>query len=229
MPSTIPSPVGSRPRSLDVGTAAVLSGAAVAFNVGGALHPNDGGTGNKVVQLHHMLLQGAWWPSHAGLLIAFGLFAVGFLRLARRVELGPSTRRTAEGLALVSMLTTLAMVPHLLAPLGADSLAGGESSPLSRFMAVDETLVNAPWALGVALLAAVGGITNNLGNRMTAVVGLVGGASFAIAAVTIPFTDALDALFAVGGMGITLWTLLVVGTDVWRRRDKHSEGPGLLS
>ncbi len=186
MSSTALSPARSRDRSLDGGTAVALVGAAVAFNVGGALHPNDGGAGNKVAQLHDMLLQGAWWPSHLGLLASFGLFTVGFLRLARRAELAPATRRIVRVMALVSLLTTAAMVPHLFAPLGADSIADGKSSALSMFMAVDETLVNAPWALGVALLAAVGGITGSLGNRVTAVVGMVGGASFAMAAVTIP-------------------------------------------
>ncbi len=221
MASTQHSPGRSRHRSLDAGTAVALAGAALAFNLGGALHPNDGGTGNKVTQLHDMLLQGAWWPSHLGLLASFGFFTVAFLRLAHRAELAPTTRRIVRVMTLVSLLTTAAMVPHLFAPLGADSIANGESSALSMFMAVDETLVNAPWALGVALLAAVGGITGSLGNRVTAVVGMVGGASFAIAAVTIPFTDALDPLFAVGGMGITLWTFGIVFLGSRRRPTSH--------
>ena len=110
------------------------------------------------------------------------------------------------------------MVPHLLAPLGADSIADGRSNALSVFMTIDETLANAPWALGVALLALVAGVSGDLGNRMTAVVGVVGGLSFAAAAVTIPFTDALDGLFPVGGMGVTLWALSVAGVGLWRRR-----------
>lgn len=221
MSDTLHSPGQSRHRTLDAGTAVTLASAAVAFNVGGALHPNDGGASNKVTQLHDMLLQGAWWPSHLGLLASFGLFALGFLRLQRRAELAPTTRRIVRVMALVSLLTTAAMIPHLLAPLGADTIADGESSALSMFMAVDETLVNAPWAFGIALLAAVGGITSSLGNRVTAVLGMVGGASFAIAAISIPFTDALDTLFAVGGMGITLWTLGVVGVGMWQRPTPH--------
>jgi hypothetical protein len=47
---------------------------------------------------------------------------------------------------------------------------------------------------------------------------MIGGISFAAAAVTIPFTDALDGLFAVGGMGITLWALGVAAVGAWRRR-----------
>ncbi|WP_112239274.1 hypothetical protein [Kribbella monticola] len=218
MTTNLDSPARSRRLTLDGGTIAALAGAAVAFNLGGALHPNDNGTGNKVAQLHHMLLQSSWYPAHLGLLAAFALFTVAFLRLRGRPELAPITRRIVRVMVVVSALTTSAMVPHLLAPLGADSIADGRSSALSVFMTVDETLADAPWALGIALLALVAGVTGNLGNRLTAVLGTVGGASFAAAAVTIPFTDALDGLFAVGGMGITLWALSVVAVAAYRRR-----------
>ena len=226
MTSTLDLPARSRRLPIDGGTNAALAGAAVAFTLGGALHPNDGGTGTKVAQLHDMLLQSTWWPSHLGLLASFALFTVGFLRLAGRLELAQATRRIVRVMAAVSALTTAAMVPHLLAPLGADSLADGQSNVLSVFMTIDETLADAPWAIGLALLALVAGATGNLGNRVTAVVGMVGGASFAAAAVTIPFTDALDGLFAVGGMGITLWTLSVVAVGTWRR---HTDRPPVQS
>jgi len=218
MTTTLDSTDRSRRLALDGGTIAALVGAAVAFNVGGALHPNDGGTGDKIAQLHDMLLHSTWYPSHLGLLTSFGLFTVAFARLASRPELAPVTRRIVRAMAVVSALTTAAMIPHLLAPLGADSLADGQSSALSVFMTIDETLANAPWALGVALLALVAGVAGDLGNRVTAVVGGVGGVSFAAAAVTIPFTDALDKLFPVGGMGITLWALGVAALGAWRRR-----------
>ena len=217
MTHDLESPARSRRLALHGGTSAALAGGAVAFNIGGALHPNDSSTGNKVTQLHDMLLQSAWWPSHLSLLASFALFTVGFLRLAGQFELAPATRRIVRVMTAVSALTTGAMIPHLLAPLGADSLADGQSNALSIFMTIDETLADAPWAIGVALLALVGGVTGNVGNRVTAVVGMIGGASFAAAAVTIPFTDALDALFAVGGMGITLWTLGAVAVGEWRR------------
>lgn len=215
--TTLDSAARSRRLTLDGGTIAALTGAAVTFNLGGALHPNDDGTGTKVVQLHHMLLQGSWYPSHLCLLASFGLFAIAFLRLQRRPGQEPVTRRLVRVMAVVSALTTVAMVPHLLAPLGAGSIADGQSSALSVFMAIDETLVDAPWALGISLLALVAGMTGNLGNRVTAIVGTAGGLGFAAAAVTIPFTDALDGLFAAGGTAITLWVLGVVAVGAWRR------------
>jgi hypothetical protein len=218
MTTTLDSPARSRRLALDGGTIAALAGAAVAFNVGGALHPNDSGTGDKVAQLHDMLLNSTWYPSHLGLLASFGLFTVAFLRLPGRLELAPVTRRIVRVMAVVSALTTAAMVPHLLAPLGADSIADGRPNALSVLMTLIETLAAAPWALGVALLALVAGVAGDLGNRATAVAGVVGGVSFAAAAATIPFTDALDGLFPVGGMGVTLWALGVVAVGAWRRR-----------
>jgi hypothetical protein len=218
MTTTLESPVRSRRLALDGGTIAALAGAAVAFNVGGALHPNDSGTGDKVAQLHDMLLRSTWYPSHLCLLASFGLFTVGFLRLPGQLKLTPVTRRIVRVMAAVSALTTAAMVPHLLAPLGADSIAGGHSNALSVFMTIDETLADAPWALGVALLALVAGVAGDLGNGVTAVVGVVGGVSFAAAAITIPFTDALDGLFPVGGAGVTLWALGAAAVGAWRRR-----------
>lgn len=218
MTTTLDPTARSRRLALDSVTMAALVGAAVAFNVGGALHPDDGGAGDKIAQLHDMLVQSAWYPAHLGLLAAFGLFSVAFTRLSGRLELAPGTRRIVRVMAVVSLLTTAAMVPHLLAPLGADSLADGRSNALSVFMTIDETLADAPWGLGIAVLALVAGVAGDLGNRVTAVIGVVGGVSFAAAALTIPFTDALDGLFPVGGTGITLWALGVAVVGAWRRR-----------
>ena len=211
MTTTFNSTTRSRRLALDLGTITAFAGAAVAFNIGGTLHPDDSG-------LHAMLLNSTWYPAHLGLLASFGLFTVAFLCLPGRLEPAPATRRLVRVMAVVSALTTIAMVPHLLAPLGADSIAEGRSNALSVFMTIDETLVDAPWALGIALLALVAGVAGDLGNRLTAVAGVVGGVSFAAAAASIPFTDALDGLFVVGGMGITIWALSVAGIGAWRRR-----------
>jgi hypothetical protein len=218
MTTTLDSSAPARNLALDGVTIAALVAAAVAFNVGGALHPNDSGAGDKVAQLHDMLLDSTWYPSHVCLLASLGLFTVAFMRVSRRLDLAPVTRGIVHVMVVVSTLTTAAMVPHLLAPLGADSIADGRSNALSVFMTVDETLADAPWALGLALLALAAGVANDLGNRVTALVGVVGGFCFAAAAVTIPFSDALDGLFPVGGMGITLWALAVAAVGAWRRR-----------
>ena len=218
MTSTItPSDSTTRGR-LDAATAALFVGAAIAFNAGGALHPNDDGHGDQVEQLHSMLLQSTWYPSHLLLLLSFGLFTVALHRVRRTVGVSSQTSAMLRWIVPLSALTTVLMVPHALAAMGASSLADGRSNALSAFMTVDETLADAPWALAIAVLALVAGAAHDLGNRITAVLGVVGGASFALAAVTIPFADTFDTLFAVGGAGITLWALAVAAVGVRRHR-----------
>jgi hypothetical protein len=226
MTTTLDSSTLRRRSALTGPSGTALVAAAVAFNLGGALHPNDNGTGDKTAQLHDMLVQHIWYASHAFLLISFVLFTLVFSLLRDRPELEPATRRVVRVMTLVSALTTILMVPHLLAPLGADSIADGRANALSTFMTIDETLADAPWALGIALLALIGGVAGDLGNRVTGLFGVIGGISFATAAVTIPFTDTFDGLFPVGGMGITLWALGVVAVAAWRRRAAHREGSG---
>ncbi|GAA0372152.1 hypothetical protein GCM10009530_22910 [Microbispora corallina] len=52
--------------------------------------------------------------------------------------------------------------------------------------------------------AVAGGITRTVGNRITLALGLVGGLAFALASVTIAFTDRFDPLFPVGSL-IGVW------------------------
>jgi len=224
MTTTLDSSMLRHPSALTGPSSAALVGAAVAFNLGGALHPEDNGTGDKIAQLHDMLVHDTWYASHAFLLVSFVLFTVAFWLLRDRPELGSATRRTVRVMTLVSAMTTLLMVPHLLAPLGADSIADGRANALSIFMTIDETLADAPWAVGIALLALVGAVAEDLGNRVTGLFGVVGGLSFAAAAVTIPFTDTFDGLFPVGGMGITLWAFGLVAVAAWRRQRAHRAG-----
>ena len=218
MTSTLSTPESATRGRLDTTTTLLFLGAAVAFNAGGAMHPNDDGHGDKIEQLHSMLLKGTWYPSHLLLLVSFALFTVALHRVRRTEAPSPATASLLRWIVPLSALTTLLMVPHVLAALGASSLADGQSNALSAFMTVDETLADAPWALAIAVLALVAGAAHDLGNRITAVLGVVGGFCFALAAVTIPFTDTLDALFAVGGGGITLWAIGVALVGFLRRR-----------
>ena len=88
MTTTLDSPARSRRLALDGGTIAAFAGAAVAFNIGGTLHPDDSG-------LHAMLLGKTWYPAHLSLLASFGLFTVAFARLSGRLALAPVTRKGA--------------------------------------------------------------------------------------------------------------------------------------
>ena len=74
----------SRPRLLSRVTGAFLLLGGVAFVAGGATHPGDSGTGSKVSQLHEMLVDPMWYPSHALLLVAMACFVVALLAFRLR-------------------------------------------------------------------------------------------------------------------------------------------------
>ncbi len=187
---------------------AFLMAGGVTFIAGGAIHPSDSGVGNKVVQLHDMLVHPLWYPSHLLLLAAMACFATGIVALRRRGDLSPALAKLVNVVSVVACVAAVAMLVHLLAALGAESLANGEHSLFSRVQTVNETIVDASWGLAIAVLAVAGGWTRTLGNRGTISLGVVGGLAFSLASATIAFTDQFDALFALGSL-VGIWAVAV--------------------
>jgi hypothetical protein len=197
-----------------VGGLLLLAG--VTFVAGGALHPADGGEGSKVQQLHDMLVDPAWYPSHALMLVALAGFAAAVLVLWVEGVADPRMARLTGVVAVVAVLGVVGMTLHLFAATGADALADGQETWLYHLQTWNETVVDAVWALGMTALAVAGGLTRSLGNRVTAAVGLVGGLAFGLASATIAFTDLFDGLFPVGSL-LGVWAV-VTGVLVARRR-----------
>lgn len=197
-PSTTTQRVGS----------ALLALGGVAFIAGGATHPSDSGQGNKIEQLHEALVDSMWYPSHAMLLLAMSGFAAGILALRLRPDLTEPVRRVVRVVSVVAVVAVLGMTVHLLEGLNAENLADGEGNFFFTVQVVNETVISATWGLAILVLAVVGGLTRTIGNRVTLVMGLVGGACFALAAATIAYTDRFDALFPVASL-IGLWGLVV--------------------
>ncbi len=197
------------------GPSLVLGG--IAFLVGGVTHPSDSGSGNKVQQLHEMLVNSSWYPSHVLLLVAMALFATGILTFGRQPGLTSGMERLLKFVFVIACIATVSMAVHLFAALGADSLADGRHSLVSRVQTVNETVVDAGWGLAFAALAVVGGLTGTVGNRITIPFGLIGGLAYALASGTIAYTDTFDALFKVGSL-LSVWAIMVGVIDVRRRR-----------
>jgi hypothetical protein len=210
-----PRPTAVRTDGLErlLGPSLVLGG--VAFFVGGLTHPRDSGHGNKVQQLHDMLVDSSWYPSHAALLVAMVAFAAGIYVVRRRRDLSPGVDRVVRAVLFVACLAVVSMVVHLLAALGASSVADGRTSLLSRVQAVNEA-IDAAWGVALATLAVVGGVTRSVGNRLTAPFGLVGGVAFALGSATIPYTDTFDAALKVGSL-LSVWAV-VAGMTALRAR-----------
>ncbi|MFD7878213.1 hypothetical protein ACFV5G_29640 [Streptomyces sp. NPDC059766] len=184
----------------------VLGG--VAFFAGGAIHPGDSGEGSKVSQLHEMLVDSMWYPSHALLLAAMACFAAAILALRRGGGLGSGTATVTGVVSVIAVVATIGMTLHLFAALGADGIAGGEKTFLYQVQTWNETIVDPLWGLAVAALAVAGGLTRTLGHPITLALGLVGGLAFALASATIAFTDRFDALFPLASL-IGIWAVVV--------------------
>jgi hypothetical protein len=190
----------------------------IAFFAGGALHPKDSSSdGTKLEQLHDMLVDPLWYPSHAVFLAAIALITGGIITIRQRGALHGGMARLLSVVAATSVLATLAMLIHLFAATQAEAIEGGDSTALIVFHTWNETIVNPLWGLAIAALATAGGITRTVGNRITLVLGLVGGLTFALATATIAFTDLFDPLFPVSSM-IGVWASSVGAIGFLRRR-----------
>jgi hypothetical protein len=210
-----PNPLRTRSLSRLAGPSLILGG--VAFFAGGVTHPSDSGEGDKVQQLHEMLVDSSWYPSHAALLAAVALFATGILALRKGPDLTPRMERLLKFVFVIACIATVSMAVHLFAALDAESLADGKHSLVSRVQTVNESVIDSAWGLALASLAVVGGLTHTVGNRITIPFGLVGGLAFALASATIPYTDTFDSLFKIGSL-LSIWAILV-GVTAIRRRD----------
>lgn len=194
----------------------------VAFNIAGPMHPGDSGTGTKTEQLHEMLVDPAWYPAHAVMLFAVVLVTAGLWALNREAEqpLRPVTRTVA----LISSVMVVGTTIHLLQPLNADAIADGHNNAMSTLMYLVEPL-DGIWALAIGTLAVLGGLRRSIGNVITAALCAVGAVGFALAALTIPYTDRLDALFPLGGL-VGLWMILIGAGRALRRADTAT-APGV--
>lgn len=201
----------SRPvtaRRLDRRGSLLLVLGGVAFFAYGPLHPKGSDRGDKTMQLHSMLVDDMWYPSHAVGLLAFGAFAAGLLMIAHAGGLPAGVARATRVVGVLSVVMTLGQLVHTLAATQAPHLETGGMTPMLGLFVGVETVLNPVWALGIAVLAVVGGVGRTLGNRLVLAVGLLGGLAFALANATIAFTDVFDPLFPVAGL-IGIWAVAV--------------------
>jgi hypothetical protein len=188
----------------------------VALFAGGVSHPQPTIEGTKVETLHDMFVQPTWYPSHALLLASFALFATAVLLLRKRGDLDPHMRRAVNVASVLLVVGTLSMAVHLFDALGAESIADGQPALVYEVATWNETIFSTLWGLGIITLAAAGGLTRTLGNRITMPLGVVGGVAWCLAAATVAFIDLFDALFPIAGTLIPIWA--VAAGVMWARR-----------
>jgi hypothetical protein len=186
----------------------LLAGGAIFF-IGGSMHPHEDPPDVTLKEhLRIMFEDPAWYPAHALVLVGMALIAASLVALARdralaHVRRGQAAVVVAAGAAV---LGAVGMVLHLVAAVESDRIANGQSTPIIDVNLVVETFTVPAFGFSMAALALVGALTRTLGNRVVAVLGILGGVGFGLAGATFLLTDRLDFLFPAAS-GIGVWSI----------------------
>ena len=203
-----PSTAATRTPAMRRAAGILLVVAGITFFLYGPLHPGDSGQGSKLDALIEMLEDPMWAPAHLVGLVSYACFTAAVLAIRKGVELDPVMTRVAGAVFAIGVLGTVAMVLHTLAFAGVDAIrAGGEDSIWFQLQTWNEAIVNAVWALSLAVLAAAGGLTRTVGNRIIMPLGVVGALAYSLALATIPFVDTFDPLFPISGL-LAVWAVI---------------------
>ncbi|MHA6784596.1 hypothetical protein ACVGOW_26905 [Pseudonocardia saturnea] len=198
--------------AITAGPPIAVAVAGALFAVGSLLHPK----GDPVAQLADPV----WTPAHLVLLIALVVVAPALFTVVRtRGAAWPSgVRVAAPAVCGAAALGIVEMVPHLLAGGEAHAAAHGGPTPLLELHQRIGLFSNLLLGLSLAVLAVLAARTRSLGGgRAVAVLAVVGGLAFGLAAPLVVATgiEAFAILFS-GSVLIGLW-LLTSGVLLARR------------
>lgn len=192
----------------------------VVFLAGGPLHPKEDPPGVSVREhLRVMFEDSNWYAAHAVLFVGIAVLAAALVALARSGSLRevPRAHRAAVVAAVASTVAAPAMLLHLVSAVEADGIAAGESTPITDVQVIVETITVPAFGFSIAALAMIGAFTRSVGDRVTAILGAVGGVGYGLAGATFLFTDALNFLFPLAS-GIAVWAIAAGISVLLRRR-----------
>ena len=204
-------------------TAVSLTAAGSLFLAGVIIHPHAPNAQDMAQVAYTQTGQIDWWPAHLLLLSSYVMFAVALFSISR---LGlPSPARKVMAFARpVALFCVVAMLVHLLLPLGRDSVANSHHG--WAFWAKDFVeSVDGVWALCVAAVAWSLGRAGIIGHGIPALLGLVGGIGFAFFSFLVPltgvvvsmqFTRSLLHVVPVFGLLIVAWAVVAGVSDLSR-------------
>jgi hypothetical protein len=205
---------------------ALLAGGAL-FLVGGSMHPDEDLPGAPMSeQLRVMYEDPAWYPAHVLLIAGTAFMTVSLIALVRGRGLSafPRTHVTAVVAAIAGAFATVGMVLHLVSATEIDEIVARQSTPISDVHLIMDTVTVPAFGFSMAALAVVGAMTRTLGNRVTAVPGVIGGVGYGLAGGTAMFTPVFDFLFPTAA-GIALWALAAgIGLLLRRRATRAIRG-----
>lgn len=209
----------------------LLLGGAIFF-IGGSMHPKQDPPDVTVHEhLRIMFEDPAWYPSHAVLLLGMVLLAASLVALVRQGALAALPRVQKAGMvaAVTSAIAAFGMLLHLVAGSEADKIAAGGSTPIVNVHLVVETLTVPAFGFSIAAFAVLAAFGRIVGDRVTAVIGLLGGVGYGLAGGTLLLTDALNDLFPLAA-GIGIWAAAAgIGMIVRSRASRPAERRNALA
>ncbi|MDJ0459668.1 hypothetical protein PUN71_020875 [Arthrobacter sp. NQ7] len=155
--------------------------------VGLILHPHAPKADSMAEVAFTQTGQPNWWPAHVLLVSSYVVFALFLSTIRRLPALSPPARRVLKLAVPVAWFCVLAMLIHLLLPLGRESVANSQRGWALWVKDVVES-VDGVWALCVVAVAWTLGRAGIVGNRLTALLGVAGGFGFALFSFLIPLT-----------------------------------------
>lgn len=207
------------------GAALSLSASGLLFLVGAFVHPHAPQARNMAEVAYTQTGEIAWWPAHLLLLASYGLFAAFLFSMSRLGELPTAARQVVKYALPIACFGVLAMLLHLVLPVGRESVA--DSHRGWALWAKDFVeLADGVWAGSVAAVAWRLGRAGIAGNTFIGLLGLAGGLGFAVFSVFVPLTGIVVSLqftrflllfIPVAAILIAVWALVAGGSALFQR------------
>lgn len=194
--------------------------AAVAYVIGGMLHPDSDPTLPEAAELAAWIGDALWVPSHTLILVGAIVLVPGLLGLlGARPGLSTGARRAGWVAVVAAALWVLESLPHLGAATESAAAAAAQPTPILFSHQLLSLLVYPLLGLSVAALAVLGG--RQLAHPVFAALALVGGLAWSVApwAVGPLGFEALAVLFPVGIL-MAVWFAAVGVTELISRRTR---------
>ena len=205
-------------------TALLLTATGPLFLAGVIIHPHAPNAQDMAQVAYTQTGQADWWPAHLLLLSSYVAFAVALYGISRLDPLPAHVRRVLNLARPVAALCVVAMLVHLLLPVGRDSVANSHHGWAFWTKDVVET-VDGVWAVCIAAVAWTLGRASIAGRGITALLGVVGGIGFALFSFLVPLTDVVVSMqltrslvhvVPVFGLLIVAWATIAGGVEFAR-------------
>jgi len=194
------------------------------FLAGVVLHPHAPDAHSMAQVAYTQTGEVEWWPAHLLLLASYVAFAAFLFGISRLDGLAASARQVLDVARPVAAFCVLAMLVHLMLPLGRESVASSHQGWALWTKDAAET-ADGLWAVCVAAVAWALGRAGLAGNRITAALGVVGGLGFALFSFLVPltgvvvsmdFTRSLVTVVPAFGLLIVAWAVFAGGAELVR-------------